>query len=438
MKKAIDCVDNASIDGGFRVQPGKKRRFHRLMSDIVGDETNYDAHDHKITKQTMIQEMHKMLINVAEEIHDDPELDAKSVFDEKKREYCRNTIGSKKIEYEIAFPLNILNIEKILRSVATPETSIEWIERDKWKENYENPARENDKNHFERFLDRESPNSLEPNRYGNERFTFWKADYEARDGDYAMFAVQNITRFFISKLNYALYEGRGKMQPAGNDRPLYARWSPLQEPFFYLIFDDTGEYVNYWPMDFEYRRRAEIAAREDMDERIERFQKLPNLPTVNPELSALDEKIMNALLSFQDGITVESTQQSFFSFWRGIENLAQVERQQSHDSVTDRVLPLFNVQTTDEHVGSEEEEALNSLTDKRSNLVHEGPNSRITETHQLVAKRLLDNLFEFYFEYYDRNYDSDDFRMFLKYMADSQEENERSLEILEDVLNFRE
>lgn len=319
---------------------------------------------------------------------------------------------------------------------STPETTIERINRNTWQTEYEVDARDDDA--YTRFLDRESPNTLEPDQYGNEIFTFWTVDYAARDGYYALSVVQEIVRLFVAKLNFVFHERqRGRSQPTNSDRPPYARWSPLQEPFFYLIFNGE-DYVNYQPMDFDYRRRS-LASKETVDA-MERFQELPDLPVENDDRDSLDETLVNALFAYQDGITASTPQQSFFSFWRGMENLTHVEPEQRTRCIMERARPLFETETEDEYVPQYQRDAVDELYQKRNHLAHTGPHIRIQESHRTVVKRMLDKLLTLHVDRYTE-YDETDFKTFLIHYAKSLKGNKQALkrnkrenQILRDVM----
>lgn len=442
IRKAIKCFTSFRRNGEIRVQFGRKQFITKLASSIVEDETNYDAHEHRASKMYMVQEMVDFLQKIAEERYENPGIDVVSAFKTKKGDFCRRTLGGSFNSYTLAFPLNILGVEKSRLCFETPETKIKNVDRYVWKDVYEKPARKCEDSSFKRFLDRESPNSLEPDDYGNKKFTFWKAEYDAQDGSYALSAIQNVVRFFLAKLNYALYNGLGKTKPSGN-KPPYARISPLQEPFFYLVYDGNMNYNSYHPMDFEYRRRQSFV-RGNASEILSRFDELPRLSTVNPDLSSIQETLMNALLAYQEGVTTSILEQSFLSFWRGIENLAQIEKDQSHREIMSRVEPIFRIQIEDEPLLEREKNALRQIRETRSRLVHEGSNlphgnhrKKVTEPKQLIAKRMIDNIIEFFLEYYEEGYNSHDFQTFLKYIAEAETKNAHSLDILKDVIEYR-
>ncbi|WP_458186354.1 hypothetical protein [Haladaptatus sp. NG-WS-4] len=210
----------------------------------------------------------------------------------------------------------------------------------------------------------------------------------------------------------------------------------LKEPFVYLVFDGE-EYLNYWPYDYELRRSSE-GGRRDMAERIERFENLPGLSASREDLAEVDESLANALLAYQDGITESSVHQSFFAFWRGMENLAQVEQGQKKEVVVNRAIFALENVTEKGIVRRELREAIDEIYNKRNDLVHEGPHSGISQDHRKAAKILLDSLLELYFLYYEEEFSKEEFRLLLDYGTRDPEEREMTVEILRKIEDLEE
>lgn len=389
-----------------------------------------------MTKHTMIVAMHDFMLEIAEELQHNPGQDSVDTFERRKPQMLRQTLGVDLTKYTLTFPLNIRRIQDMPDTFSTPETTIMRIDRSTWKTECEADARDDDA--FTRFLE-ESPNTLEPDRYGNETFTFWTVDYAARDGYYALSVIQEIIRLFVAKLNFVFHERqRGQSQPVSSDRTPYARWSPLQEPFFYLIFD-SNDYVDYRPMDFDYRRRP-LFPSEEMEDAMDRFDELPDLPVEDDDRDSLDVTLVNALFALQDGITASTPQQSFFSFWRGVENLTHVEPQQSTALIMERARPLFEAKTEEEYVPQHQKDAIAELYRKRNDLAHTGPPIRIQEPHRTVIKRILDKLLALHVDRYTE-YDETDFKTFLVHYnkpldgnKQALKRNKRENQIIRDVI----
>ncbi|MFC4989278.1 hypothetical protein [Saliphagus infecundisoli] len=448
VKAALDCIRYWSYEGATHVDHGRQKEFRRHVLNIIDSETSYDGHEDRLTKQTLLIATHELLIEVKEETHENPNKDPISIFEGLKAQMLRETLGKDLTTYTIAFPLNIQRIRHFPSSFSVPETTIKNISRDTWKNEYESVAWDDES--FERFLQRESPNSLEKDNFGNSKFTFWTADFDARDGYYALFQMQDIVRLFISKLNYALHkQQRARSQPANKTRPSNVRWSPLRQPFFYFIFDGA-EYVDFHPMNFDYRRRAYFPP-NNIDELVDDYLALPDLPatphgeaTPNEDeednRDRLDKILEDALLAYQDGITAATPQQSFFSFWRGIDSLTHVERDQPSKVALKRARVVFEKRSKGEYITREEREAIDELWSKRNDIAHIGSHVRIDEPYRTITKRMLDKLIQLHFDHY-QEYNTGDFQTYLKHhdkQLESKKEqlktNKRKTRVLIDML----
>jgi len=436
LEEALECLKYDPLEEEYRVRSGMGTKIQRILDEYIEEETSFDSQRHKLTKRTLIPAFQDAVIEVAEETHEEDNPDLESLFEEKKAEVLRETLGSDLTTYTVVFPLNLVESERIPDSFSMPNAELERISETEWKEEYEEPARDQDETSLTAFLE-ESPNDLyEIDGIGGV-FTYWKTEYEARDYHYALSRIPEIVRLFLGKFNFVLWRrSAGVPQPARDDRPPNARWSQLKEPFFYLIFDDD-EYLNYWPYDYDLRRSSE-GNRRDMDERLEKLEEFPDLSADREDLSRVDEFLANAVLAHQDGITESSVHQSFFAFWRGIENLAQVERGQDKEVAVDRALFALESMTEKGVVRPELEEAIEEIYSKRNELVHQGPHTGISRHHRAAAKILLDVLIELYIYYYEDGYSAEDYRRLFEYGTKSAEEREETIEVIEEIRELME
>lgn len=438
LAEAFDCLWNPSFTDGYIVRSGNDEKMARLLEEIVREDLGFDTYEHKLTAQTFVNEIRSLLIKISEDVGEDA--DRVEEFKRRKGDFLSEVLGAEKDTYTVTFPLNIRDFESLPNSFSTPETEVQRLTYEEWTEKYKDPALKADETTLVRFLE-ESPNDLEARDSLSRFYTFWEAEYEARDGHFALCMVQDIIRLLIAKLNFVMKKWSiGIPQPVGkNRRPPRAQWSWLQDPFFFLLFDDDG-YVNYWPMDYNYRR-GPVTTPDDIDDCIEEFEQLPNLTAERPEIEGVEENLVNALFAYQEGITESSTTQSFFGFWRGAENLAQVERQQESEIVVKRAEFAYK------HVrGGNRRPRINKAMDelwfKRNTLAHEGPNTSVSQNHHGAAKLLLDALLEFYFEYYSEGFSEDEYRLLLEQGVSSPAEREetrrdceRTIEIIEKLSN---
>ncbi|WP_276301301.1 hypothetical protein [Halorussus lipolyticus] len=427
LAEAFDCLSTSRITDGYSVRLGMEGKLTSLLKEIVREDLGFDTYEHKLTEQAFANEIQSQLISISENIGED-DADRVEEFKSQKGDFLSDVLGSEKDTYTVAFPLNIRKSESLPDSFSAPETEFQRLSYEEWEEEHKDPALEADETTLEHFLE-ESPNKLDARDSLSRFYTFWETEYEARDADFALYMVQDIVRLLIAKLNFVMKKWSIELpQPSGKgSRPPRAQWSWLQEPFLFLLFDEEG-YVDYWPMDYNYRR-GPVTTPDDIDDCISEFEQLPDLTAERPALEGLNESLVNALFAYQEGITESSTTQSFFGFWRGVENLSQVERQQKSEIIVERAEFAF------EHVRGENrrpriDEAIDELQSKRNTLAHEGPNTHVSQNHQGAAKLLLDSLLEFYFEYYPEDFSEEEYQFFLKQGASSPEDRERTFEIL--------
>lgn len=429
--EALECLEYDLRKEEYRVQHGMRTKLQRILDDYIDEETNFDSQRHKLTKRTLILAFQDLVFELAEKTHEEDNPDFDSLFQDKKEEVLRETLGRDLTTYSIVFPLNLRETSKIPDSFSTPSADISRISETEWKQEYEDLARDQDETSLVAFL-KESPNDLYESDGLGGVFTFWKTEYDARDHHYALSRIPEIIRLLLGKLNFVIWKRSADVpQPANNNRPPNARWSQLKEPFVYLVFDGD-EYLNYWPYDYDLRRASE-GGRRDMDERMEKFEEFPDLSAAREDLSKVDRFLANAVLAYQDGITESSVHQSFFAFWRGIENLAQVERGQDNEVVVDRALFALESMTEKGVVLEELQKAIEEIYAKRNELVHQGPHTGISQYHRAAAKILLDALIELYIYYYEEGYSSEDYKRLLEYGTRSAEEREETTRVIQEI-----
>jgi len=435
LEEALECLEYDPLEEEYRVSSGMRTKIQQILNEYIEEKTSFDSRQHKLTKHTLIPAFQDAVIEVAEEAHEEDNPNLESLFEDKKAEILCETLGSDLTTYTVVFPLNLIESERIPDSFSMPNAELERISETEWKE-YEESARNQDETSLTAFLE-ESPNDLYEIDSMGGIFTYWTTEYEARDYHYVLSRIPEIVRLFLGKFNFVLWRRSVSLpQPARNDRPPNARWSQLNEPFFYLIFDDD-DYLEYWPFDYDLRRSSE-GNRRNMDERLEKLEEFPNLSANREDLSRLDEFLANAVLAHQSGITESSVHQSFFAFWRGIENLAQVERGQDKQVAVDRALFALESMTDKGVVRPELEEAIEEIYSKRNELVHQGPHTGISRHHRAAAKILLDVLIELYIYYYEDGYSAEDYRRLFEYGTKSAEGREGSIEVIEEIRELME
>lgn len=431
LEDALECLRYDRRKEEYRVQGGMGAKLQRILDDFIEEETNFDSQRDKLTKRTLIPAFQDAVIEIAEETHEEDNPDLDSLLEDKKEGVLRETLGREPTTFTIAFPLNLRESDNIPDSFSTPSSKFERISKTQWREEYEEPARDLDESSLVAFLD-ESPNDLYESDGLGGVFTYWKTEFDARDHHYALGRIPEIVRLLLGKLNFIMWKRSASVpQPVSDERPPNARWSQLREPFVYLVFNGDV-YQDFRPYDYDLRRGSE-GGRRDMDDRMEKFVEFPDLSAAREDLNDLDEILANAVLAYQDGITESSIHQSFFAFWRGIENLAQVERGQDREVAVDRALFALESMTEKGVVREELLEAIEEIHGKRNELVHQGPHTGISRYHRAAAKILLDGLIELHIYYYEDASSEEDFKRLFAYGTKSEEEREEAIRVIEEI-----
>lgn len=93
LEVALECLRYDLQEEEYRVRSGMGSKLGRILDDYIKEETSFDPQRHKLTKQTLVPAFQDAVIKVAEETHeeDDPDLD--TLFQEKKSEVLRETLG---------------------------------------------------------------------------------------------------------------------------------------------------------------------------------------------------------------------------------------------------------------------------------------------------------------------------------------------------------
>lgn len=441
IQDAERCLRHDIINEEYMIRQDMLNQFRQDISNVLDHEFRIDYSEKRVTKRYVVSELGNYIIELSEDIHG-TSTDLVEAFDNQKEEFLQELFHSSNVLYQFGFPLNFFSGGYLPDEI----DKLNQISYEGWKSEYMQPALAEDDTHLESFLE-ESPNEIEKHGYWNTKFTFWTTTYEAREPLFALEKVIDRVRLTLAKVNYIFYKkniGRGS---GDSNKPPVARLSHLQEPFFYLIFDEE-DYDRYHPMDYDFRRKAAgIPIR--MDEPFGPLRRLPNLSVENlresedKEEETVDRSLVQAFLAYQDGMTGSNTRQSFFAFWRGIENLTQADRGEKEE-IVDRARAVFNLYQDETQIQSHIAEAFEELFDKRNSLAHEGPHISISGSHQGAAKILLEKLFQLYFDRYDCDYSDHDYQIFLRQLKkqskcgnDDLEYEERKVEIIEDMRRYQ-
>jgi hypothetical protein len=414
MSESIERALSYIEDDSNQVSQEYKRQFALWVSQIIDERVALDLEEDRVSLETVDFTVRTALRNAK-----DSSNPVRSVDDEIK-EFATYIKRGDFDSYDIIFPLNMSDVDELPRSFEIGGHKVEFIPSDKWESEFKEPASEmvlgggRDEMLFEFFKDSE-------NGWWTDYLTFWKIECESNDAKYAMDMALDIIVLLLAKINYSYHVWRFPPVRARGPFPR-TRWSRLRKPFLLLAFQEEIEGYNI--IDVE-RRRPEVFEWHD-DDFTSRFNRLPNFSFEEDDIGEL---LINALLAYQRGITESDEQQSFFAFWRGVEKLAQQERNQSVETAVKRgifALEHLEPDAYDPVLDSVE----NKIHELRNEITHEGVHISVPEVHREYLKLIFDGLFELYLEYSSDFNDKDLARDFFKYNMKSDSTKRRIMTAL--------
>jgi hypothetical protein len=119
------------------------------------------------------------------------------------------------------------------------------------------------------------------------------------------------------------------------------------------------------------------------------FEEMPTFEEEQP----LDGRLLNSLRALQAAVTEPSERESFFEFWRGIENLTLVEEGERMSEVVDRAAAMLGWK--DSELGRIRRKRAQN---KRNSYVHEGAGLRLTVVDRNLVKNLHESLIHLYID----------------------------------------
>lgn len=417
VSEALNYLEQRPRENEVGVSLGTQELFYYQVYRIIDDQLSINVHDKRITYNEIAEAIKEKLIEIKKEqieggLADDPV----NEFDRRKGDVLSELLDRGLNEYTLTFPLNLGLLEPFIDELAILEGEFHRIDQEKWIDDYFDVAKAEDDTFFEEFLE------TSPNDFLDKRFAYYEIEYEARSDGYALSRVQDLANLVLGELNYCIHQdSRGPPSSKSDSGLPYDTWSALKEPAFYLVFED-GDYLFPRPMDYGYRRNIGISRKSE--DFIEDFYSLPALS----EDTDVDRDLINAFMAYQDGLTESSTRKSFFSLWRGLENLSQIES--SKREVKERSRFAYEYMRGKDAVFPTFENAHKEIDEVRNSLAHEGVHVFVGEDHRNYAKVLLDGMIDLYFQ--ERSdFDREDFGIFLEYGVEYKKGAGKLIQILQ-------
>lgn len=417
VKEVIDHIDHYPVKDEQTVRWSKETYYRKLgeLAECTVDgfeESDLNNH-HRISKETIRYELHDILHEVEERQRTSSDtINLNNEFATLKDNRWNSLLGGNYTTYTITFPIHIRDHGRLTNRFTAAGIELINIPYQTWETEYQQRALNAD----QRYLD-EVINRL-PADFRFDGYSFWKVEYNANDAKYAFQNVRKALHLFLAKLTYAIhFEDAMKPTAAGRDKLPRYRWSALREPPLYVVFD-KNDYIDFFAPSIQFTKSE---ATRDFAETVQYLQDLPEFSVTRDDPITVETKIVNALLSYHDGMTESTIQDSFLSFWRGIEILAKYDS--PHEDVGPKALFIYKYISDTTYIVPGLEEFVEEMAEKRGEFVHRRVDLEISERERGYAKILLHRLLEFYFTMH-RVYTLTDFETVLRYGALEESEKE--------------
>jgi len=417
VSKGFDFIEQDPVRDEIRVRFGAGEIFHYYLDKIIEDQFKLNIHDKKITYSDLGEVVKGIMFDMKRaQIEGDLSGGPVAEFDKRKGEALSEFLSNGLRDYTLTFPLNLGLIQPDIDEISVLEGCFQPVDQDRWVKDYFGVAKAEDERFFTEFLE------ISPNNFLDRTFAYFKIDYQARSEGYALSRVQDLANLAIGELNLCIHQNsRAPPKPSSDTALPYETWAALKEPGFYLVFEDD-EYLFPRPMDYGYRRYVK-SSRQRKDD-VADFYSLPELSEDDP----VDTDLINAILAYQDGLTEPSKRKAFFSFWRGLENLSQIDSPKGE--VKDRGRFALEHMRGRDTVLPTHERAHEQIDDVRNSLAHEGVHIHVGNEHRDYAKILLDGMIELYLQKREE-FNREDFDTFLKYGIEYQRSAGKIISILQ-------
>ncbi len=381
INKLVEAVEE-NDDGGYSYSGSEAVGQNRSLSPILFEGLALDPDDFRINAERVEAELSHLLVDAKGEAN------PSQYVEDHLAEFKRDLYAEALEEYIVAFPLNFDRMKRDLipDTIQLDDVTFQRLSRGDWKDRFlpdltaeHPPASAEEK--LDRFLER-SPNDID-----NHRFTYWFVEYKARDEYYAVNRVVDRLEVLLGMLNYSAEFGR-KQTHSGSHGPWQDRWVDLRQPFIYLLHSNSGYEQHFWSSDPSLQEADKPhSMQEDVFETV--FESLPTFEDEQP----LDSRLLNAFRAFQSAIIEPDERESFFEFWRGVEILTLVQREEPLLTVVNRASNLIKWENPEiMQIRAER------CREKRNAYVHEGAGLRVTVPDRNLVKTLLETLIDFYVE----------------------------------------
>jgi hypothetical protein len=343
------------------------------------------------------------------------------VYESKVSKIFGNVMKSDLIEFEIYFPWN-LNFVDNKPDLGEHDIHLTQITDDDWGAV------------VKKFRDSSSQETTESivEKVSNGNPTFWKAEIDARGPDFAHKQVVNAIKLCCAKLNFSIYsfDMNYKSERYGSrDHPFSQStvWTDIQQPFAYLLKDHNGAHAALLAAN-ETRSAVSVSnIHRDWE------STYSDIPVFDSDTSGTEKTLENCLLMYQNGLTTPGHVDSFFNFWRTLENLTVGENEKKRNVIkrADFCKDSISPRRSDFLI----DELKEDLYHIRNQWVHNTDYRDIHSYHEKTCKFFVDVVIQFYIDYL-LGMDNEQAREILKLGTDSDEKLDRirkSMSVLDSI-----
>ncbi|MCU4927098.1 hypothetical protein OB905_14110 [Halobacteria archaeon AArc-dxtr1] len=296
-----------------------------------------------------------------------------------QREFGRLSNSSDQYQFRILFPLNM----RAGRSESPPETIeanrtiIRKIKSEKWETAVEaaQSADIESTSTVPEILQEDSETVLSTRQH-----TFYVFEIEAREAALAHSMLQRDLDIILGKLNFTAVDWQLEKDTMDELRSL-TRTPPdaISRPPVYLLFKE-GEYDTFQETQVTLSSTGFRLPR-GFNADFKRIRRFPPAGVGEP----CDGELSRGFRALQAGLTAERNESAFLYYWRGIEEITFHDRGDSSKNALERSLPLVHDSFNLTILMS----VLESLADKRNDIVHSGIESPVYDRDVILLRQML-------------------------------------------------
>lgn len=282
-----------------------------------------------------------------------------------------------KKEFQFYFPLNIG--ESVRDTFLVDGVEIERVENSEVVSLFNSVDLDDIQSESKSFEDLLEQLSLHPTPYNSD--WYWRCVITAPSPEEGVTSAQDIINTLLGKINYSIFYDSDILRKETLDQLLGSNLPDetviVERPPFILVCDDNDLLIDVDIMSKEFGNPVEL------DQRFQSTYKELGLRKFPPSYGRSTEKTLaSALQGFISATVADHPRESFFAYWRALEDLSFTDPQESNSidvlRRTGRLCSLDNVAPL-----------YNRLLDTRNALVHSGGSPTITARDTIILREMF-------------------------------------------------